>query len=189
MRSTAWYWAVGVLIAALSACNTAPRKDLGLERVLLSIKQLRSEQRVNDYALAELRFAEQAANALRHSTETKVEPRAHLAYMAERRIDIARASATERFERLRLTELERDRDRILLQASLREAALARAESERFRRQTMQRSEEAERARTETRLAIERSERAERDKTLAQEQAQQAGRAETGHCQRQHYGQA
>ena len=164
---------IGVI--GLSACGSAPRKDLGLERVLAGIDDLRSEQRVNEYALAELRAAEQAVRALQRSTETRDEPRAHLAYMAERKIDIARARATERFERARLIELERDRDRILLEASMQEAQRARAESEQLRRQTMQRSEEADRALVEARLATERSERAEQEKELAQEQAQQARR--------------
>ena len=168
-------WVVTVLLIGLLACSTAPRKDLGLERVLASIDELRGEQRVIEYAPAELQAAEQAAKALERSVETKDEPRAHLAYMAERRIDIARARAAERFERARLIELERDRDRILLNASLQEAERARAESEQLRRQSMQRSEEADRARTEARLATERSERAEQEKTLAQEEAQQARR--------------
>lgn len=175
MRSKACRWVVLVLVVGLPACSTAPRKDLGLERVLASIEKLRGEQRVREYALVELRAAEQAARALRQSTETKDEPRAHLAYMAERRIDLARARAAERFERAHLIELERDRDRILLNASLQEAERARAETEELRRQTMQRSEEAERARIEARLATERSERAEQEKTLAQEEAQQARR--------------
>jgi outer membrane protein OmpA-like peptidoglycan-associated protein len=172
MRILSWLL---VALIGLSGCSSAPRKDLALERVLASIEALRNEPRVGEFAAAELQSAEQAARVMQTSTATKDEERAHLAFMTERRIDIARARAAERFERARLAELERDRDRILLDASLQEAERARAEAEQLRRQTMQRTEEADRARAEARLATERSVRAEEERTLAQKEAQQARR--------------
>ena len=69
MRLPVWYWVMLTLVVGLPACSSAPRKDLGLERVLASIDDLRAEQRVSEFALAELQAAEQAAAALRRSTE------------------------------------------------------------------------------------------------------------------------
>jgi outer membrane protein OmpA-like peptidoglycan-associated protein len=166
-----------LLIAALglSGCGSAPRKDLNLEKLQSTLASLRSDNDVEQYARAEFAAAEQAVRALQSSTSRDEEVRAHLAYMAERRIDITRARAREGMERQRLLDLKRDRDRILLQASLQEAERARAEAERLRRQTMQRTEEAERARREAQEAEQRSAQAELDRRMAVEEAEQAKR--------------
>ena len=95
--------------------------------------------------------------------------------MAERLLDIARARANERYELDRLRELERERDRILLQASLQEAERARREAEQLRRQAIAGAEEAERARSAERAALERSREVEQEADLARQEADQARR--------------
>jgi outer membrane protein OmpA-like peptidoglycan-associated protein len=143
--------------------------------VLSKLDGLRAEEQVRRYASAELQAAEIAVREMQQGTASDDEERAHLVYLAERRIDIARARASEGFERQRLVDLQRDRDRILLKASLQEAEKARAESERLRRQNMQRTEEAEQARREAEEARELSRAAEQQREVAQQEARQAQR--------------
>ncbi|MDX1571390.1 MAG: OmpA family protein, partial [Xanthomonadales bacterium] len=133
------------------------------------------DDRITSFAPSELQAARLAVRALESETSSDEALRAHLAYMAERLLDIARARANERYELDRLRELERERDRILLQASLQEAERARREAEQLRRQAIAGAEEAERARSAERAALERSREVEQEADLARQEADQARR--------------
>ncbi|HSM99763.1 MAG TPA: OmpA family protein, partial [Rudaea sp.] len=92
--------------------------------------------------------------------------RAFRVYMAERRVDIAYAAAQAASQQNQLDELNREHDRILLQAVQRDAEQARAEAEKQRLQNMIRAEEVERLRAE-------GEQSAQEAQAAQAQADQA----------------
>ncbi len=164
-----------IVVALLAGCGSAPQRDLGGERISAELAELRATEEVRQHAAAELQAAERAVAEYQQHQGGDAEIREHYVYLAQRRIDIAKARANEGAERARLAALERERDRILLEASIREAERARAEAERLRRESMARSEEAERARREVVQARAHSELVEREAELAREEAAQARR--------------
>ncbi|MEM9533285.1 MAG: OmpA family protein [Pseudomonadota bacterium] len=162
---------VGLTVALLAACGSAPRKDLNLEKLQSDYDLLRGNAEVSEFAVLELQSVSRLMNQL--AAATRAEDRAHLAYLAERRMDIARAVASAGAARAEVAQLEREKDRILLAASLREAERARAEAERLRLENLARDEEAARAREEARQALANSAEAERSADLARQEAEQA----------------
>src|SRR5262249_3147896 len=109
-------------------------------------------------APAERALAEQAVQALAEGGGGKAE-RAHRVYMAERRVDIAYAAAQAADQERKLTELDREHDRILLEASQRELQRARMEAERQRMESEMRAEETERLRAEGEQSAQEAEAA------------------------------
>ncbi|MEM9302913.1 MAG: OmpA family protein [Pseudomonadota bacterium] len=159
----------------LIGCATAPASDLEVEQVRLKMTRAVEEDALETYAAAELDAARQALMALETTTSTDAEVRAHLAYVAKRRLDIAEARAAERQQKERLIELQREYDRILVEASLAEADRARREAEQLRLQSIASAEEAERALAEREAAMERAREVEETARMAQEEADQANR--------------
>ncbi|MDJ0654734.1 MAG: OmpA family protein [Xanthomonadales bacterium] len=164
-------------VLLLTACASAPRQDLGLEKIRADLQALQDNEQIRRHAGAELQAAEAAVRRLQAPVQgsNKDDQRQHLAFLAQRRIDIVRARANEGQEREQLAQLERERDRILLQASLQEAERARAEAERLRLENVARAEEAERALRDAREAREYSEQVEKEADLAREEAEKARR--------------
>ncbi len=159
------------LVWALAACGSAPRKDLNLEKLQSDYRALEGNQEIVRSAALEVQAVRNLMNRL--AAATSADERAHLAYLAERRIDIARTVAGTAAATDELAQLERDRDRILLQASLREAERARAESERLRLENLARDEETRMAREEVQQAREYSAEVQRGADLARQEAEQA----------------
>jgi len=169
---------VVLLVAAmlvLMACASAPKRDLQLEKLQSDIRSANSDAQIQRFAPSELARAQRAVRSLQDMRSNDPEVRAHLAYTAERRIDIARERASERFEQDRLIGLERERDKILLNASLLEAQRARAEAEELRRQNIARIEETQRANEDAAAALARSEEVAQQADLARKEAEQAKR--------------
>ena len=163
-----------VLVAMLGACaSSGPARDIILEEVRVDLQAAEADERVVRYAPGELQAARLAVRELEQDRGASEEVRVHRSYMAKRKLDIARARAAERFQRNRLVELERERDRMLVEASLREAEAARREAERLRQQSIVSSEEAERARRETQAARARSAEIQQEANLARREAEQA----------------
>jgi outer membrane protein OmpA-like peptidoglycan-associated protein len=79
----------------------------------------------------------------------------HLAYLAKRRIELARIEAERAVTRERVAELSKQRDALMLQTRTREAQQARGVAE-------ARSQEAERARREAEVAMQRARQLERE---------------------------
>ena len=83
-------------LALLAACVAPPKKDLALERVRHELDDLKSNPELAGYAPLAVGEAERALRNAELATGDKL-ARAYLVYMADRRIQIARAMA----ERLR----------------------------------------------------------------------------------------
>lgn len=174
------------LALVLAACAAAPKRDLALERLEADWRSLDSRE---DRARAPLEAArvDDALAAIRAAPKGDAELRRHLADLAELRIAIYVTAVAAARDRERLDALEDERKAILLEASRREAELARLEAEKLRLQSLARAEEAERLRLEAeaerarqeeiRAAAERARaEAEAARKLAEARAREASLA-------------
>jgi outer membrane protein OmpA-like peptidoglycan-associated protein len=163
-----------LLLMLLAACASTPQRDLELERLEASLAALESDPSLGALAPAERLEARQALAALRSAEK---QDRAGRRYLAERRLEIARVAAQVELAQQQLLQLERERDRILLEATRRDAERSRIEAEKLRLQSLARAEETARALEEARAARAESElssaEAEAARRLAEAQATEA----------------
>jgi outer membrane protein OmpA-like peptidoglycan-associated protein len=136
-----------LLLAGVAGTAFGAKHDLDYERLRASLNALAADPTLGGLAPAERALAEQAVQTLAQGSGGKAE-RAHRIYMAERRVDIAYAAAQAADQERKLAGLDREHDRILLEASQRELQRARMESERQRMEMELRAEETERLRAE-----------------------------------------
>jgi outer membrane protein OmpA-like peptidoglycan-associated protein len=149
----------------LAACASTPKRDLQLERLQASLANLES-----DPALGELAGGEraEARQALARLAQSRGDQRTHELYIAERRVEVARTVAQAELALRQSDQLDRERDRILLEATRRDAEGARLEVEKLRLQSLARAEEAQRANVD-------AEEARRESELSYAEAEQARR--------------
>ncbi len=162
-----------VLVLALAACQSAPKKDLALERVRTSLDQLKADEELAGYAPLALGEAERALRQAEQATQPL--QREHLVYMAEKRIDIARTMAQREQFAAAYDALESERNQMRIRASELETEQARAEAAQARLQMAASAEDAERRRREAEAARQQELEAARDAEMAREEAQQARR--------------
>jgi outer membrane protein OmpA-like peptidoglycan-associated protein len=161
-------------LALLAGCVAPPKKDLALERVRHELDDLKSNPELAGYAPLAVGEAERALRNAELATGDKL-ARAYLVYMADRRIQIARAMAErEQLEQV-VADLENDYSAMLIKASQLEAERARMEAEEARLLVAATNEEAERARQEREAALQAEAEAARAAQLAEEEAEQARR--------------
>jgi outer membrane protein OmpA-like peptidoglycan-associated protein len=165
-------------LGLLAGCATVPDRDLQHERLVAALASLESDTALGEFAGTERLRARQAIERLR--TDTDRGAREGNLYLAERRVEIARAAAQAELAARQLEQLERERDRILLDSARRDAELSRLDAEKARLQSLARAEEAERAFSEADAARRMSElssaEAEQARRLAQAQATEASLA-------------
>lgn len=165
-----------VALLGLIVCTgaLAQKLDPDVERLRTQLRSLEQDPQLANLAPAEQLRAQQAIEQL---TVSKRRERDDALFTAERRVDIARAMAEVESLQRQLRELERDKDRILLETSQRNAEAARLESEKLRLMNLAREEETERAQEEAANAMALSElssaEAEQAKRLAEAQSQEA----------------
>jgi outer membrane protein OmpA-like peptidoglycan-associated protein len=150
----------------------ADKTDLDYERLRGSLSDLSADPALGPLAPAERALAEQAVQAVLGS---RGKERTHLVYLAERRVDVAYATAQAIDQERRLDKLDREHDQILLMASRRDAEQARLEAEKQRIQSLAQAEEAERLRAEADAARAQGEQSAQDADLARRQAEQTKR--------------
>jgi OmpA-OmpF porin, OOP family len=158
-----------VLIAGTAGIGCSARTNLALEQTRAAYMQTRQDPEVAANAPvalhdaeAALRRAEQTWQSTRDQQEVE-----HLAYLAEKRVEIARATARRVMAEAEAERLNNEREKVIIEARTREA-------ERARQEAQTRTREAERARQE---AQTRTREAERARQEAQEAAAQAKRLE------------
>jgi outer membrane protein OmpA-like peptidoglycan-associated protein len=161
----------GLLLLVLAACTTAPKKDLALEQVRSQLEELKADPDLAGYAPLALGEAERALRQA--ETATGDTQRIHLIYMADRRIQIARAIAQHEQLEQELDRLETERHELLVRASQLEAEQARLEAEQARMMSQATAEDAQRAREEAMQAQHREAESERTARQAIEEAEQA----------------
>lgn len=163
-----------LLLVGLAACTSAPKKDLALERVRDDLNDLKSNPELAGYAPLALGEAERALRTAEQATGNE-NYRFHLVYMADRRIQIAKAMAEREQNENILDELEKKNSDMRIKASQLEAEQAREEAERARLLVATTTEEAQRAREEKEQALKKEAESARTAELATEEAQQARR--------------
>jgi hypothetical protein len=164
------------LILALAAVGVAhaSKDDMDVARLNSSLDQLASDPVLGGYAQAEQARAHDAVNQL---AQARSRDRAHALYLAERRVDLARATAQLQDAQLKVNQLDREHDQIQLDGSRREADQARRELERQRLQFQMAQEEAARQQAEGAEATAQAQaEAEQAKKLAAAQAKVANAA-------------
>jgi len=163
--------AVAALLA-LAACTSAPKKDLALEQVRTQLEELKSNEDLAGYAPLALGEAERALRQAETATGNDTY-RIHLIYMADRRIQIARAVAQREQLEEEIVRLGEERNELLVRASQMEAERARFEAEQARMISEAQAEDARRAREEAAIAAQREAESQRTAEQAQVEAEQA----------------
>ena len=168
---------VSFLIAAwlvLAGCAVAPQDPEALDRLRADLADFRAN---TDLSARVPRALADAERAVRDATMDGLgeDERAHKVYLAQRRIEIARAEAERERARSEIEALDQRRTDLLLRASRLEVQQARREAERALLMSATRLEEMERAQREAMSAEERRELAARQAEAAREEAAQARR--------------
>jgi len=165
---------IGLFLLFTAACSfaIAAKADLDYARLRASLNDLAADPVLGQLAPAERALADQSVQALIDSSGKE---RAHLLYLAERRVDIAYATAQAIDQERRLDKLDREHDQILLAASRRDAEQARLEAEKQRIQSLAQAEEAERLRAEADAARAQGEQNAQDAENARREAAQTKR--------------
>ena len=168
----------GALLALAGAQAVhAAQDDIDVNRLNNSLDQLANDPTLGNYAQAEQGRAHDAINRL---AQARSRDRAHELYLAERRVDLAKASAQLQDAQLKLTQLDREHDQILLDNSRREADRARRELERQRMQYQMAQEETARLQQQGEAYSQAAEQARNDlltlERAARQKAEQADRA-------------
>lgn len=159
---------------ALAACQSAPKKNLDLERVNSQLAQLKADQELAGLAPLALGEAERALRNAEQAGNDKVH-QAHLIYMAERHIQIARAVAQREQLVQARDQLTQERNEMLVKASQLETERAREEAEHARLLFAASEEDAERQRRQKDAALQQEAEAARRAQQAQAEAAQARR--------------
>jgi outer membrane protein OmpA-like peptidoglycan-associated protein len=162
------------LLVLLSACTAAPKKDLALERVRGELDNLKSNPELAGYAPLALGEAERALRKAELAQGDDIY-RSYLVYMADRRIQIARAMAErEQYDKV-FEALSEQHSAMLIQASKLEADHARMEAEEALLLVATTAEEAQRALQEKEDAEKKEAESARAAQLSAEEAEQARR--------------
>jgi hypothetical protein len=174
-RFTVTFAAAAMVLAAAGA--HAKNDDIDINRLNSNLDQLASDPVLGSYAQAEQARARDAINRL---AQAKSRDREHDLYLAERRVDLARAAAQLQDAQVKSNQLDREHDQILLENSRNEADIAQRELERQRMQYQLAQEESARLQQQGEAASQAAEqaRAEADqaKKLAAAQSKVAGAA-------------
>lgn len=134
---------LSTLLLAVAAVGSvhAAKDDMDVARLTNSLDQLSSDPSIGTYAQAEQARARDAVNQL---AQARSRDRVHALYIAERRVDLARATAQLQDAQLQIGKLDREHDQIQLDGSRRETEMARRELERQRLQYLAAQEESAR---------------------------------------------
>lgn len=163
-------------LIAVCTNAAAAKRDLDYERLRASLSELSADPALGPLAPAERAAAERAVQALTANGSVSKQLRAHLVFVAERRIDIAYAAAQAADQERKLALLEREHDQILLAASRRDAELARLDAEKQHILSEAQAEETDRLRQEAEQARAQGEQAAQEvaqaKRLVEAQAKE-----------------
>jgi outer membrane protein OmpA-like peptidoglycan-associated protein len=140
--------------------------DRDLQRLSGDLAQLEADPSLGQFGDADRLKAHQALDALAQTGQRPKE-RPQTLHIAESRIAAAHFAAAADLAERQLEQLDREHDRILLEASRRDADRARQEAERLRLQNTVREEEAQR------VEAERQAQAQQEAGIASDESDQA----------------
>jgi outer membrane protein OmpA-like peptidoglycan-associated protein len=162
--------AVLILATAFVAPGLAAGPDPDVPRLTAALRALDADPALANRAQLERFKAEQAVIDLQNA---RSRDREHAKWLAEARVAAAEDAAQAEALLEQSRQLDRERDQLMVEASRRDAELARREADRLRMQALAREEEAARllqAQEQDRLAAEQS---AADADVANAQASQA----------------
>ncbi len=174
MKKLLYGFVLVILVVLQTACATAPKKDLALERVRTQLEALKADEELAGYAVLALGDAERALRTAEQAMGDEMY-RFHLVYMADKKIQIARATARREQLEQTLDSLTADRNKMVVRASQIETERARAEAEQARLLFAASSEDADRQRREKELALQQGAESARSAEMAMQEATQARR--------------
>ncbi|MFS6844307.1 hypothetical protein, partial [Staphylococcus aureus] len=125
MKRISTVFAIGLLALGVVGTAQAHRgDDIDVNRLTNNLNQLASDPVLGAYAQAEQALAR---NAIAHLAQADSHDRPHALYMADRQVDLARASAQLQDAQQKLAQLDREHDQIQLENTRREAVTAQRE--------------------------------------------------------------
>lgn len=159
-----------LLYCLASISMAAPKSDPDVDRLNASLASLDADPALGTLAEVERLRARQAISEL---SNAKSKMKVQALYIATTRVEIAQVAAQAELLANQADQLDRERDQIMLQASQRDAELARREADQLRLQNMARQEEAERLSQAVEVERLAREQSNADAQLSNAQAAQA----------------
>jgi outer membrane protein OmpA-like peptidoglycan-associated protein len=138
-------------ILLTAACTTAPVKPDGAAEARVKLTQLQSDPNLASRAAVAIKDAETAVRAA-EQPEVNKELAAHRVYLADRKVDTAKALAETRFAEDERPELTAQRDRARLDARTDEADAAKGRAAAARAEGAEQKAAADRARLDATTA-------------------------------------
>lgn len=172
--------AVSTLIALVLACATpaahaASKPDADVARLSTQLEQLSADPVLGQYANAQRTLARNAIIDLQNAGRSQ---RDHVLFIAEQRVDLAKAAARVDADRAKLDQLQREHDQIMLEASQADAATARAELARQRLQYEAAVQQAQMLQEQGAQATQQAQQAQAEAAQAKKLAAAQARAAT-----------
>jgi outer membrane protein OmpA-like peptidoglycan-associated protein len=149
VRSTLVATAVAAIL--LAGCAAAPVKPEGAMEARTKLTQLQSDPNLASRAAAAIKDADLAVRAAEQPEPNK-ELAAHRVYLADRKVDTAKALAEARFAEDQRAALTADRDKSRLDARTREADAAKGQAATARAEGAEQRAAADQARTDATAA-------------------------------------
>ena len=149
VRSTLIATAVAAIL--LAACAAAPVKPDGAMEARAKLTQLQSDPNLASRAAAAIKDADLAVRAAEQPEPNK-ELAAHRVYLADRKVDTAKALAETRFAEDQRAALTADRDKSRLDARTREADAAKGQAATARAEGAEQKAAADQARSDANTA-------------------------------------
>lgn len=154
---------------AMGVALAAPAPDLDYQRLSASLAQLAQDPVLGQYAQGEQARARDALLQLHESVGDKT-AHAYWAYVAERRVDLAYASAQIDDARAKLVQLQHERDRIHLQARQVELTRLRQQLAQANLQNAAANEETQRLQAQGQSYAEQAQQAQQEAQQAKQMA-------------------
>lgn len=173
MRTLAIACALLAALAIAAPSAQAAKPDPDAVRLSAQIEKLGADPVLGQYALAQRTLARNAITDLQNAGYRS---RDHARFIAEQRVALAEASAKVDADRATLDQLQREHDRIMLEASQADAAAARAELARQRLQYQAAVEQTQMAQAQGAQAAQQAQQAQAEAAQAKKLAAAQARA-------------
>jgi outer membrane protein OmpA-like peptidoglycan-associated protein len=141
-------------LALLAGCASSPEAPDGAAEVRASLNALQSDAALGPLAPEAIAEAEAAVQIAEASTDVRPEVASHRVYVADRKVEIARALAQARHAEQERAALVAQREEARLAARTREAERARLDADLARADAQSARLEADAARTEAQTAYQ-----------------------------------
>ena len=160
------------LALLLAACaTTSPESESALEQARAAVQRLEAQPMASQTAGKALQDARDALGKAEAAERAHRPPDEviHLSYLARRDADIGEAVVSEQASRTAMEQAQAQRERVLLDAREREAALARQQAAQSQQQAAQLQQQAQSSQRDAQLAAQQAQEAQQQARDAQQQ--------------------